>query len=242
MSQTNRGKDKQKIVLRVRIKKPDFHSAARALFAGLKTAYFRFINSGLEWRFLAMVAVIVLAEIYGILQPFFQDRSYALGKSETLLPESSPIMAERVKFDYQQQAFNFNADQTKSAGTLGRDLTASSVLHKDASKGIKVNDPKNNIDFSMTPLYHLAPGKQQGDRIVYPLMDGTGWAVYTMQGVGVKEDIVLTHAPGEMMAYKYKLDLGNSLSAKIEGDGGLGIYGNTLFSSNITAGTDKDAA
>ncbi len=241
MSQTNRGTDKQKIVLRIRVPKLDFVMIGKAILKWPKTAIVRLMNARFRYRFLAAVVIMILAEAYNVLTPYFQENSYALGKGASLLSDTSPEMASKIKFDQSQQTFDFNKDPATDPGAVGAGSYASSTAHKDPTKGVTVTDSKNKVDFTMVPKFKLLDGRQDQNRIVYPLADRTGWAVYTMQGVGVKEDIILDYAHSDTASYSYTLNMGNALKAKIEKDGSLGVYGNTLLSGNVSTGTDKDA-
>lgn len=152
-------------------------------------------------------------------------------------------MAEKVDYKMNEGVFDFRpADDSPAGDFLGKPTYSSASLYQDPSKGVKVTDPVNNIDFSMKPQFKLKDGRQTDDKVIYPLEDGSGWLVYTLRGNGVKEDIVLSYAKGDTASYSYDLGLGDILSAKIESDGSLGIYGNTLFSTNVTTGSDKDAS
>ena len=241
MNDIKRGDGGRKVVLRIRVKIPDIATIGRWLFVAPKNAFLRLINARLRWRMLAAVAVLVLAEIYSVYNPFFQDNSYALGNGAALLPESSPVMAAKVQFNHSEQQFTFNPGSDPSSSIVGQPKMSSASLSKDPKKGLTVTDPTNNVDFKMAPKFNLKEGRQDKDRIVYPFADGSGWLVYTLRGVGVKEDIVLNYSHGDTASYSYDLDLGDSMDAKIEKDGSLGVYGNSLLSSNIVAGSDKDA-
>ena len=199
------------------------------------------INARLRWRVLAAVGVLILAQIYSVLSPQFNDDAYALGHAESVLDKSSPVMAEAISYDATQQVFNFDANQSTTKNDIGQNTRATAIIHKDPKKGISVTDTINNVDFTMTPNFDLLEGRQHNDRIVYPLRDGKGWLVYTMRGIGAKEDILLEYATDDTLSYDYTLNLGDSMEAKIEKNGSLGVYGNSLFSGNISAGTDKDA-
>lgn len=214
----------------------------RALLAGGRRVYNTFFSLKLRYRFLILAAILVLAEAFSLLLPYFQDHSYALGDGEGLLSEVSPEMAAKITFNSSSKAFEFNTKQEKQSGSLGGYSSASATAYQDPSKGVTVSDPVNNISLTMIPKFRLQEGRRDHNRIVYPLSDGSGWAVYTMQGVGVKEDIILKQARGDTASYTYELQLGNNLRAKIEKDGSLGIYGNTLLSGSVSTGTEKDAA
>lgn len=244
MSQTNRGDNNRKVVVRIRLRRPHIGAMSRRLFSRIRQSFTALRQSRLRWHIIVAAAVIVMSNIYSILDVFYQANAYAVdGRVEALLPETSPQMASKVTFDIAKQVYNFNPDTTgASSDILGQAKYSSAVLGKTAKQGVTVTDPVNNVTFTMTPQFDLQDGKQQNDRIVYPLKNGSGWAIYTLRGDGVKEDIVLNYAPGDKVEYSYKLQLGNNLQAKVEPDGSLGVYGNTLLSGNITTGDDKDAA
>jgi hypothetical protein len=127
--------------------------------------------------------------------------------------------------------------------TIGQNSSkVTANLQKDGTKKISVTDVQNKVDFSLTPKFALESGKKLFNHIVYPISDGSGWAVYTMQNTGVKEDIVLTKSDGDAKIFEYILGIEDGLEAKLEKDGSIGVYGNTLFSTNITASSDSDAA
>lgn len=193
---------------------------------------------------LLIVAALIVAEISNVLQPYFNQNAYALGTSESLIPEISNAMASRLVTDNSGGKFTFSATAIESsedvARPTGQDISATAYM--DPSKGVSVTDPVNKIDFSLKPKFSLMDGRKDGNRVVYPLKNGSGWAVYTMQASGVKEDIILTRSSSDTAKYEYELGLGDSLEARLEADGSIGIYGNTLFSSNISTGSDADAA
>lgn len=190
------------------------------------------------------VAIIALSEIATILQPLLIQNAYALGSAASLLPTASPYMAEKLQFDTREQVFNFNNGQTQATNpeSVGAAVRASVVAHKDPAKGLTVTDPIKKIDFSMTPKFGLETGRQDGDRIVYPLLGGAGWVVYTMRGTGVKEDIILNHATTDTVSYSFALQKGNGTEAKIEKDGSIGIYGNSILAGDVSTSSDKDTA
>lgn len=241
MRQTDGGGDRQKIVLRIKIRTPNFSEAGRAFLFAPRRIAIKILKAKLRWRILALAVVLVIAQIYGTLTPYFQEKSYALGEGASLLSETSDVVASRIKYSQTEQAYHFNTDQQQQSDQIGAPTMASATAYKDPKKGVSVTDPTNKISFTMKPKFNLQEGRQEKDRIVYPLSNGTGWAVYTMRGIGVKEDIVLTHSPASTASYAYTLELGDGLSAKLQPDGSLGIYGDTLLSGNVTTSNDKDA-
>jgi hypothetical protein len=194
------------------------------------------------------LVVMVLVVVGGDIVPIFQDKltahTYALGSANSLLSAANQPMADKLKYDAQKQVYNFNEGYSPTPqgtlGSAGPQISASA--NQDPAKGITVTDPTNSIDFTLTPKFNLLPGKQDGNRVVYPLTDNSGWVVYTMHGIGVKEDVILNRAGGDSMTFDYKLSLGNQLVARIQKNGSIGIYGSTLLSGNVATGSDSDAA
>lgn len=244
MSQINRGNNERRgVTLRVRIRKPGTARYWRILLAYGKLPYRLLQRFRLRWHIITVVIVLVIGNIYGLLQPFFEQDAYALddGSSE-LLPESSEFVAKQVTHDFTNGSFNFNPTSSASSNDLlGEPTYSAATLNRDPKRGVTVTDPVNKIDFAMIPQFNLKEGRQSNDRVIYPLQDGNGWLIYTLRGNGVKEDIVLNYAKSDSASYSYKLGLGNSLKAKIESDGSLGIYGNTTLSGNVSTSSEKDA-
>lgn len=208
--------------------------------------YLWFLNDlRIRLTFIAMVLLVLFAEGITLLQPHMTQRAYALGAADTLIGESNPSMAKYVKHDTKQQLFTFNAGYQPVASpdsitSGGPKMTA--TIHEAASAGVTVTDPVHKTDFTMTPKFSLKDGRQDGNRIIYPFINGTGWVVYTMHGIGVKEDVVLATAPKNTMTLPYSLDVGDGLEARMMKDGSIGVYGNTLLTSQVTTSTDSDAA
>lgn len=230
-------------IAKSKIQRPVFVATGKYILALPKKLYKRFIGLKLRYRFIFAAAIMVLAEVYSLLAPYFADTSYALGSAETLLPTSSPQMAAFVSLDSSKQQFNFKPVSSNTSTTTSLQSNYSSAsLYADSSKGITATDTANKIDFTMIPKFTTYTGRQDQDRIVYPLSDGNGWMVYTLRGDGVKEDIILEHTKADSTSYSYTLGLGDSLSAKLEVDGSVGIYGSTLLSGNVATGSSADAA
>lgn len=190
---------------------------------------------------IGILATVIFGILFFILS--FTGKNYELGKAGSLLIPINQSMAEKIKFDSKKQLYSFNNGQSlqsnESIQTGASQISA--IAYKKPSKGLTVNDPMNKVDFTLIPKFGLYSGKQDGNRIIYPMSDNSGWVVYTMQGTGVKEDIILRHPKNDELVFEYKLGLGDGLEARYESDGSIGVYGNTIFSGNITTGTDKDA-
>lgn len=169
--------------------------------------------------------------------------SYELGTAQSLLQSIPQPMAKRLQYDATKQVFTFdNGRPQQSNEQAGNVAQVQTTAHKDASKGVTLTDPATSASFTMKPVFATKSGQQQQGHIVYPLGSRDGWLVYSVQGTGLKEDIILEKKGGDSRIFRYHLELGKTLEAKLESDGSVGIYGNTLLSGNITASTDADAA
>ncbi len=182
----------------------------------------------------------------GIVQPYFIKHTYALGQAESLLQAKDSFLGSKLQTYPQDGSFMFNQnyspDVTNDAISGGP--VAKAMANEDPAKGLQVVDPISNAQFSIKPKFGLLAGKQDANRIVYPLQDGTGWVVYTMQATGVKEDVLLDHANGDVMTLPYEMDLdSNGLAARLRPDGSVAIYGSSSpVTGTVATGNSQDAA
>jgi hypothetical protein len=210
----------------------------------VRTLWHRFLALKLRYRILAVALVLMAVEFIAVAQPFLAEKSYALDDPiEDLLVERSRAMANKVTYNADEESYTFTGGATSSSEAIEAGKSAiTSTIYADADKGVTLTDTINQIDFSMTPKFSTGQGRQDTNRLVYPLTNGLdGWLIYSMQGTGVKEDIVLNHSDSDTLSLQYELALGDGLEARLESNGSIGIYGNTLMSANIATATDADA-
>lgn len=198
-----------------------------------------------DLRVRSVILLGAILIVFGIVEPFISPSySYALGNAGSLLTPISQPMAAKLKLDAKNQVYSFNQGYSPMSGediqTSGSQVTASASV--DPGNGISVNDPVNKIDFSMQPKFGLGAGRQDGNRVIYPLGNGQGWAVYSMHSIGVKEDILLTKSASDRQAFDFHLSLKAGLAARLEADGSVGVYGNPLLSGSVSTGSASDAA
>jgi hypothetical protein len=190
------------------------------------------------------VSLLTSAGCLLIIQHLLIQPTYSLGHASTLLAPISESHARLVKYNQQDNAYTFNDGYVASpqgiAQTAGSQITA--TAHATASQGVTVTDPAYKSSFTLKPQFKLLPGKQSGNRIVYPLKSGKGWLVYGMHSTSVKEDVVFNTSPGDRLELEYTFELKSGLEARKESDGSIGIYGNELLVGDVTTGSDKDAA
>jgi N-acetylneuraminic acid mutarotase len=237
-------KVKVSLPIKITLQKPTSPPFAAKLITKLQAKYPFLKDFRVRAGMVAGASIFIFAEVAAVLQPYFTQHVYALGQAGSLLMPIVQPVADKLSYDSSQQEFQFNNGYTlpepNSNHTSGVQIKA--TAHQDLSKGVSVTDTVNKVDFTMTPRFGTWSGKQDGNRLVYPLKNGTGWAVYSMHSIGVKEDILLKNAPSDKATFDYKLGLGSGLAARLQSDGSLGIYGNTLLSGNVSTGSAKDAA
>ena len=179
---------------------------------------------------------------YVILQPLFIEHSYDISLANNLIPTTNESTAAKIQYDSKNEKFAYDNGLVTGGETAGSSSSkVTAVLYKNADKKVSITDTTNRVEFSLTPKYNLESGKKVDNRIVYPLSKGNGWAIYTMQTTGVKEDVVLTKSDSDKMTLEYKFGLDDGLEARLETDGSIGVYGNTLLSGDVTTGSDADA-
>ncbi len=197
------------------------------------------------WRAsLAFLAVLLISLLLmPFIWPILFPANYNLGGKEmSLLPQVPESVSKSLKYDWTKNAYVFehgSSDSSESKQTGAKSISA--IIPTRASKGFTISDPTTKQQSALIPKFKVAGGKQTGGHIVYPLSNGTGWLVYSMQAIGIKEDIVLSSSSSDTQTFKYTLKTDKNLETRLESDGSIGVYGNSLLSGNITTGTDKDA-
>ena len=135
-----------------------------------------------------VAVMLVTAEVITIVQPHLINHAYGMGPADLVLQEKDDFLATKLVHDPKARTFNFNKDyRPQSASDItggGAKITA--VAYEDPLKGVEVTDPIQDLTFTLKPQFRLLEGKQDGNRVVYPLLDGTGWLVYTMLATQVK--------------------------------------------------------
>lgn len=199
-----------------------------------------------DWRVrtaLALTALLMLTSVLiPVIQPYLTEHTYEMGNAEAVLPKKDPLLASKLQYKAEEMKFLFNGNYFPGNETgKGGGPKISAVSYADPEKGLSVVDPVSNVELTITPKFKLLPGKQDSNRIVYPLLNGTGWLVYTMQAGSVKEDVVLRHANGDKMDLEYELKLGDALEARLTDEGDVAIYGSSLpITGNVSTGGTKD--
>ncbi len=209
-----------------------------------------------------VAAVLMLAAAIPTVRYIMQAHRYTLDDATLkLLGKSNANLASKLTYDTINSQWQFNKDaitdtsSTDPADNIPPELKAqlggsgegdeslyAIDFPTDPTKGVTVYDSQTQISFTMTPQFRLGGGKATKDnRIVYA-MPGGGQLVYTPKNNGMKEDIVLPEFIGAELIYSYKLDLPDTLSARVLQDGSVGVYSiDPTLLGNVSTGSDGDA-
>jgi hypothetical protein len=180
-----------------------------------------------------------------------------------VIGKANPNLSAKFSFNANTNAWEFNKDGAALAATSQKQVTAAALaqlqaqvggggkhdtslysasLSADPTKGITYYDNNTQLSFGMVPNFSMQTGKYSQGRVVYPFSDG-GQLIYTAKANGLKEDLVLSHNIGDWLRFSYKLNLPNTLEARVEADGSIGIYSaDPALFGNITFGSDVDQA
>ncbi len=217
-----------------------------------QTSFAQWPDKSIWHRVYAVVTLVlfIVSTVAGVMQPFLNTKSYELSaQSRTLIPHPNTHLAGMLQYKAKDMAYAYNEGYSPSAAAASDlkkagngDPRFSATFATNPSKGITVTDPTNSVDFSLTPKFDVGNGKKDQNQMVYPLGKTDGFLVYTAQIASVKEDIVLQTADKDKMSFEYELGLKDGLTAKLEKDGSIGVYGSALpLYGNVATGSDKDA-
>ncbi len=197
-------------------------------------------------RDLIVAAIVALAAsilAFGTYQLYyyFGPHNYEVANAQRLLSPPSERLSSALKYDKKEHRYvfetgNANSDESQKTGPS----LMSAKISPNASTGVTLTDSTYKVDLTMKAHLSLAKGKKDKNRIVFPFRDHNGWLVYTAQGTGIKEDIVLSKPTADVKTFSYELVLPDATEARKESDGSIGIYGNQLFMSSITTTTKAD--
>lgn len=198
-----------------------------------------------------MVALLVLLILFSamqtVFQEYFKEIQYKISpKAEALISVPNASFGSKLAFDSKDQSYYYNKDYAPT----GKEVAGTSSSPKFTAKfrqnpkdGLDITDPNYGVSFTLKPKFNLLSPQKDDNRLIYPLAGKKGAKVISLKAVGYKEDIILEQSYGDSLDFAYQLVLPESLQAKIENDGSLGIYGPemTALMGNVSTGTEKDA-
>ena len=206
-----------------------------------------------DWKVLSGTAVTIAVLVVSMLTPLFsawqQQDNYDLSAAKSLLTATPDYLQKKLSYDAQSNAWMFNQSKNQSLPTESDDAVSVGDIKYNAqlpadlsgTKGLTLTDTNSKLDITLKPQFAVSPGQAQDGHIVYPLAGTQSQLVYSFKHNGVKEDIILYHAPGHTAEYSYALQLPAGMEARVQKDGSVGVFGGdpTLF-GNISYGGDKD--
>ena len=150
--------------------------------------------------------------------------------SRQLLSKSSvetnlvKVISKAVSYDASSVKPTLKKDVTIAAPTDATGKTGyQATINTDFHKGLTFGDSNSQLSFQMTPLFDASGGQYDNGQIMFPVSTSTK-IFQTFKKNGIKEDIVLSGAPGRTASWQWHLSLGDKLTAKLLPDGSVGIY------------------
>lgn len=202
---------------------------------------------------LIVIAVaIVFSPIYGIVTSHIKDQTYKLTSKETTLLGRSTVSTKYIKetadaITYNradEQPTNKGAEQAITLAANKADATGKqpyqAELSKDPKKGITFSDSDGTRTVTMLPQFSSLGARLSDDRVIYP-NGSSEKQVYSFKANGLKSDILLTSRPDtDTKSYSWQLKLDNTLEARLNSDGSVGIYSaDSNLYDNLQVGDDK---
>lgn len=203
----------------------------------------------------AVAGVIVAAFLVPGAYAWMTNQRYKISDVANVITKPSPTFKDKLAYINAEHRSVFNQQGEQDVTAEAKDKLTAKVGSSDklstqlytaslpdkASDGIVVHDNVNKVSVNFHPLFETLPGRKDDGHVVYPLKGQSGAMVYTPKANGLKEDIVLKSAPGDSAEYSYRLELPDTLAAKILPSGDVGFYsGDPQLFGNITFASDSD--
>jgi hypothetical protein len=213
-----------------------------------------------------MASLILVTALAPAVIEIQTQRSYLLdAATRKLVGTTNPNLADKISYDAQNGRWQFNksaipadtgtnpasnvpapaaaALQAQMGGGGSKDTSLYAVnMPVDGKKGIEYYDANTDLSFGLVPQFAVGQGIERNGQLIYAMPDGMK-IVYSAKNNGMKEDIVLSHNIGNDVQFAYNMDLPETLEAKLEADGSIGVYSaDPVLFTNITFGSDDDQA
>ena len=195
--------------------------------------------------FVGVAILILLAElILPVVSEVNTNRNYDISNVEgTLLNRPIDFYADKLVFDHERNMFVYN-EGYMPGGDVGGQSYAPKITAELAGQeeGITVYDPVNEVSLKMAPNFNVGSPQKNKNRVVYPIDRLEAKKVYTLQGSGVKEDIILDEFQGNELEFEYNVETSSGTEMRVESDGSLAVYGvSSVLLGNVSTGTEEDA-
>src|SRR3989344_1975986 len=193
--------------------------------------------------------LLLLVEFVPGLYQVWQNRpaNYQLNSTaKAIVGEPVQVFADKLKFNAQSQAYEYNRDYKPNPGTESTGMIAGprfgAKFEAEGQQPYTITDIINNVGITFTPQFDLARPEQDGNRLVYPVRGLDAQKVISLKAAIVKEDMIINSYQKDELEFKYKLDLPDGLEARTQNDGSIGIYGvDSSLLGNVSTGGEADA-
>lgn len=204
---------------------------------------------------------MLFSSVLPTVQFLLQSRQYTLSPDvKALVGAPNNNLASKIAYQAASDSWQFNADgipigdgvQSASMPSLNNlkaqiggggekdDSLYAVDMPTSGKKGVTYYDTNTNLSFTLVPTFQVGDGKQVEGHLVYPSEKGSQ-LIYTAKTNGMKEDIILPKSIGDTAEFTYKLELPDTLEAKIQDDGSLGIFSpNPVLFGKISDDQDQE--
>lgn len=205
----------------------------------------------------SIAGVLILGAVTPVVVNFVDSQRYKLDPATlALIGNVNQNLAAKLIYDSDLGGWDFNAGDLPSAsnatvasleaqaggGGKNDDSLYAASFPSDLKKGITFTDSQTQLSFKMVPQFNVGAGRETDGRLVYPMKHGAK-LIYTTKDNGMKEDIVVPKFVDSTLDFTYQLKLPDTLRAKIQSDGSVGIFSaDPILFGNVSTGSDMDAA
>ena len=213
-----------------------------------------------------LAGVMLLAAVIPTAQFIIVSRSYILNDQvRQLVGKPNKNLSAKITYNSEQKSWQFNQGDIPigsgngTSGVQQADMPSTNDLkaqvggggEKDKSlyavdmpgkgaQGVTYYDTNTDLSFGLVPKFSVGEGRQIDGHLVYPSDRGTK-LIYTAKANGMKEDIILMKPIGDELEFAYDLKLPDTLEAKIQSDGSLGVFSpDPVLFGNISFGDGQD--
>ncbi len=189
--------------------------------------------------------LILFGIFYQIYELRDKQNKYDIAQSEFLLPRTMDLFSDKLQLN-DDNSISYNKDYSPSSTDVSGQVSGpkfSAEFGASPQSNVSVTDPSSSLTMKFTPKFGVGEPVKKENRVVYPVVAKNATLVYTAQASRLKEDIILHSFSGKEMEFEYELELADGLEARVEPNGGIGIYGpdGALASGNIATGSEEDA-
>ncbi|MDQ3094193.1 MAG: hypothetical protein M3Q70_03405, partial [bacterium] len=196
----------------------------------------------MRFGYAGLAGLFLFVTTYQAIQSKTQLDKYDISKSEgTLLKEPLPQYANLLR--QEQGKITYNQGYVPGQDTAGESSSPKLTAEfEGGSHGkVTVTDPVNQVSVAFRPLFNVSEPLKNENRVIYPIIGKNAAAVFTAQGTNLKEDIIVNSYSGNTLSFDYDLELPDSLEARMENDGSIGIYGvDSSLLGNVSTGSGSD--